>query len=96
MTWETFSEFQSAAFNLWQAQPQHGNCQNYLAYTNITKLTQHPLANQGTSAQGATYAYPIPKVSSRHCYGLEEIDVQGNSIFYVIGSGINGWMKLAH
>ena len=96
LTWETFSEFQSAAFNLWQAQPQHGNCQNYLAYTNITKLTQHPLANQGTSAQGATYAYPIPKVSSRHCYGLEEIDIQGNSIFYVIGSGINGWMKLAH
>ncbi|MEZ5671181.1 MAG: hypothetical protein R3E08_01915 [Thiotrichaceae bacterium] len=85
--WQTLSERGSAAFNLWMAKPE-GSCQDYGAYTNITRLNDRPIPATGESNTGKSYLQEVAGAIAGYCYGVEEIDVEGASTFYIIGDGI--------
>jgi len=91
--WQTLSERGSAAFNLWMAK-QEGSCQDYGAYTNITKLNERPIPATGASNTGKSYLQEVAGAIGGYCYGVEEIDVNGTSTFYIIGDGIEGMMVI--
>jgi len=89
--WQTLSERGSAAFNLWMAKSE-GSCQDYGAYTNITKLNSRPIPATGASNTGKSYLQEVTGAIGGYCYGVEEIDINGTSTFYIIGDGIEGMM----
>jgi uncharacterized coiled-coil protein SlyX len=91
--WQTLSERGSVAFNLWMAKPE-GSCEDYGAYTNVTKLNERPIPATGASNLGKSYIQEVAGAVAGYCYGVEEIDVNGTSAFYVIGDGINGIMAV--
>jgi len=90
LEWQTLEERNSAGFHIWQAQPQHGNCQQP-PYTEVTRLTQRPIHAQG---KGTTYRYQHPQLKPNACYGLQEIDDKGHSQFFIIGVGLKQWIRL--
>lgn len=97
ITWQTLSETDTLAFYLWRAQPtSEGLCADYLNTTDITRLTTDPIEAQGSLESGTIYTYEIPNNLTDYCYGLEEIDSQGNRTFYIIGPGIDGWLPIFH
>jgi hypothetical protein len=97
ITWQTLSEDDTLAFHLWRAQPtSEGLCADYLNTTEVTRLTTIPIEAQGNLESGDFYTYEIADDLTDYCYGLEEIDSQGNRTFYIIGPGIDGWLLIPH
>ena len=90
LTWEMGNEAQWVAFKLWQAHIARGHCQLFSARTQVTQLTP-AIAVQG---EGTTYSYQNKNLSIQDCYSLEYIDLKGQSEFYLIGPGIETWLKL--
>jgi hypothetical protein len=97
IAWQTLSETDTVAFQLWRARPAaEGLCADYLNTTEVTRLTTIPIEAQGNLESGDLYTYEIADDLTDYCYGLEEIDSQGNRTFYIIGPGIDGWLLIPH
>ncbi|NJO15678.1 MAG: hypothetical protein HC877_08005 [Thioploca sp.] len=97
ITWQTLSEDDTLAFHLWQAQPtSEGLCADYSNTTDVIRLTTEPIEAQGSFESGDLYEYEIADDLTDYCYGLEEIDSQGNRTFYIIGPGIDDWLLIPH
>lgn len=98
ITWQTLSEDETLAFNLWRAKPApEGQCAKPLDTTDLTLLNKEPIdAQRSNLGDGTLYSYEISENLPNYCYGLEEIDSQGNRTFYIIGSGIDGWLEVPY
>jgi hypothetical protein len=94
LQWQTASEIDTIGFHVWQAQAKERNCQDYVNYAKVTRLTDSLIESQGTLIGGTFYSYEIPTISPGSCYGLEAVDSHGSSTFYLIGTGIKGWLEV--
>jgi hypothetical protein len=94
-TWETATELNTIGYYLWQAKPDNGDCQNYSAYSDVTRFEGF-ISAEGSIYEGASYNLEIPDVKPDHCYGLEEVDSAGGHTFYIIGPNIvEKWLELS-
>ncbi|MEN8218853.1 MAG: Calx-beta domain-containing protein, partial [Pseudomonadota bacterium] len=76
--WQTATEFHNAGFHLWRAT---GESWKYGDYSTVIRLTEQLIAAQGNSS---VYTYIDTDVESgiTYYYGLEDIDLNGQSTFH--------------
>jgi hypothetical protein len=96
LEWSTDAERDTAGFHLWQAKPYQEECSHFSKYSDVKRLTEQPIQATGDLFSEAYYSYEVEMSDMRldYCFGLEEIDFEGNRSFYIIGSGIDGRIEL--
>jgi hypothetical protein len=78
LEWQTAIELDNAGFHLWRAT---GEGWKYGDYSTVIRLTEQLIAAQGNSS---VYSYRDTNVESgmTYYYGLEDIDLYGQSTFH--------------
>lgn len=74
LMWKTASEIDNAGFNIYRAESPEGD---------YVKINESLIIGEGSSTQGATYAFVDPDVQNRttYYYKLQDIDLEGKSTF---------------
>ncbi|NJO17532.1 MAG: hypothetical protein HC877_17885 [Thioploca sp.] len=87
LTWTTASEVNNAGYYVWVGIPTLGQCgDENTQYDRVRKLTNELIPAKGGLSEGAFYTYEVPPSESNVtlCYGIEDINTEGLSTFYII------------
>jgi hypothetical protein len=89
--WTTAFEINLTGFKLWQASPVNGSCQNVTIQDPVLQLTEELIE---ATSQDSPYSFESLLALPNQCYGLEWLWAMGNSTIYIIGPGIEKWLKV--